>query len=199
MRWRHPRQSTQQSIKEGGTEGGRAIGAEQMPPPTHCPVVGCHRRESGYQIDRLATTERRPPAKEHSRLLSGRIYLFGAFDIVGFSAPSLPSTPSCLPRSSPAVRRPSGIPGRRAPSRRNIKSVSERRYLSSRNYRGIYGPVSFVNCTRWAGSGVQRRVATTKRSGFLLRREGDIYLIKWRWQRRSRSESRPLFCRPARG
>ena len=90
MRWRHPRQSTQQSIKEGGTEGGRAIGAEQMPPPTHCPVVGCHRRESGYQIDRLATTERRPPAKEHSRLLSGRIYLFGAFDIVGFSALSLP-------------------------------------------------------------------------------------------------------------
>ena len=116
-----------------------------MPSPTHCPV-GCHRRESGYQIDRRATTERRPPAKEHSRLLSGRIYLFGAFDIVGFSAPSLPSTPSCLPQSSPAVRRPSGIPGRR-----NIKSISERRYLSSRNYRGIYGPVSFVNCTRWAG------------------------------------------------
>ena len=80
---------------KGGRDGGRAIGAEQMPPPTHCPV-GCHRRESGYQIDRRATTERRPPAKEHSRLLSGRIYLFGAFDIVGFSALSLPPSDALL-------------------------------------------------------------------------------------------------------
>ena len=113
-------------------------------------------------------------------------------------SPSLPPTPSCLPQSSPVVRRPSGVPGRRAPSRRNIKSISERRYLSSRNYRGIYGPVSFVNCTRWAGS--RHRLAAPKRSSFFfLGRVGDIYLIKRRWRRRSRSESRPLFRRPARG
>ena len=35
-------------------------------------------------------------AKEHSRLLSGRIYLFGAFDIVGFSALSLPPSDALL-------------------------------------------------------------------------------------------------------
>ena len=56
MRWRHPRQSTQQSIKEGG----RAIGAEQMPPPTHCPV-GCHRRVGIKSTDERRRRDGRRP------------------------------------------------------------------------------------------------------------------------------------------
>ena len=171
MRWRHPRQSRQQSIKEGGRGSADALG----PSPTHWPF-GSHRRTGEWVSNR--PTSRRP--KSILGFCPAEFICLGHLTLSDFPlSPSLPPTPSCLPQSSPVVRRPSGVPGRRAPSRRNIKSVSERRYLSSRNYRGIYGPVSFVNCTRWAGS--RRSLAAPKRSSFFfLGRVGDIYLIKRR-------------------
>ena len=164
MRWRHPRQSTQQSIKEGGTEGGRS-GRSRCPHLLIAPSAA-----TGGRVGIKSTDERRRRDGRRPKSILGfcpaEFICLGHLTLSDFPlSPSLPPTPSCLPQSSPVVRRPSGVPGRRAPSRRNIKSVSERRYLSSRNYRGIYGPVSFVNCTRWAGS--RRSLAAPKRSRFL--------------------------------
>ena len=115
-----------------------------------------------------------------------------AFDIAGFSALSSPllSSPllsDSLPPFCPCspgchcARRP---PARRVMSPgghgRNIKSISEQRYLSSRNYRGIYGHVSFVDCNRelarWAEDAEYEDPKRSGRSDFCHGRAGRRYL-----------------------
>ena len=107
MRWRHPRQSTQQSIKEGGRA--RAIGAEQMPSDPHL-LIGPSAATGEWVSNRL--TSRRP--KSILGFCPAESICFGHLTLSDFPLPPSPdATPSCLPQSSPAVRRSSGIPGQR--------------------------------------------------------------------------------------
>ena len=92
MRWRHPRQSTQQSIKEGE----RAIGAEQMPPPTHCPF-GCHRRVGIKSTDERRRRDGRRP-KSILGFCPAEFICLGHLTLSDFPLP-------------PSLRRPPVCPG----------------------------------------------------------------------------------------
>ena len=135
---------------KGGWEGERS-GRSRCPHLLIAPSAA-----TGERVGIKSTDERRRRDGRRPKSILGfcpaEFICLGHLTLSDFPLPpSLRRPPVCPSPVRLSADRAVSPGGRRAPRRRNIKSISERRYLSSRNYRGIYGPVSFVNCTRWAG------------------------------------------------